>query len=76
MAVFNVHDAKTHLSRPSRARLPRGRKSSSRRVAVPSRSWSELTVEPRRPGRLKGRIRIGLDFRRASSRQNPGGVPR
>lgn len=61
MGVFNVHDAKTHLSRILE-RVPQGEEiiiaKSGRTVAklVP------LSAEPRRPGRLKGRIRVGTDF--------------
>ncbi len=61
MDMVNVHEAKTHLSRLL-ARVSRGEEiviakdghPVAKLVAVPSRE--------RKPGRLKGRIRIGRDF--------------
>jgi antitoxin (DNA-binding transcriptional repressor) of toxin-antitoxin stability system len=50
MGVFNVHDAKIHLSRL----LDRVAQGVAKLVRAPS--------APRQPGRLKGRIRIGPNF--------------
>lgn len=61
MGVFNVHDAKTHLSRLL-DRVAQGEEiiiaKSGRPVAKPVR----VAAEPRKPGRLKGRIRIDPGF--------------
>lgn len=47
MRGLNVHNAKTDLSR----------------MADPAAEGEEMiTAEPRKPGRLKGRIRIGPGF--------------
>ncbi len=61
MAVFNVHDAKTHLSRLLE-RVAQGEEVIIAKSGRPIAKLVRMTVEPRRPGRLKGRIRIGLDF--------------
>jgi prevent-host-death family protein len=61
MAVFNVHDAKTHLSRLLE-RVAQGEEIIIAKSGRPIAKLVRMTVEPRRPGRLKGRIRIGPDF--------------
>ncbi|HXO42485.1 MAG TPA: type II toxin-antitoxin system prevent-host-death family antitoxin [Thermoanaerobaculia bacterium] len=61
MGVFNVHDAKTHLSRL----LERVAQGEEVIIAKSGRAVAKLVpvpAEPRRPGRLKGRIRLGPDF--------------
>jgi prevent-host-death family protein len=61
MAVFNVHDAKTHLSRLLE-RVAQGEEIIIAKSGRPIAKLVRMAVEPRRPGRLKGRIRIGPDF--------------
>lgn len=61
MAVFNVHDAKTNLSRLLE-RVAQGEEVIIAKSGRPVAKLVRMTVEPRRPGRLKGRIRIGPDF--------------
>lgn len=61
MAVFNVHDAKTHLFRLLE-RVAQGEEIIIAKSGRPIAKLVRMTVEPRRPGRLKGRIRIGPDF--------------
>jgi prevent-host-death family protein len=61
MDMVNVHQAKTHLSRLL-ARVSRGEEIV---IAKDGKAVAKLTaVSPRerKPGRLKGRIRIGKDF--------------
>jgi prevent-host-death family protein len=61
MGVFNVHDAKTHLSRL----LERVAQGEEVIIAKSGRAVAKLVpvpAEPRRPGRLKGRIHLGPDF--------------
>lgn len=61
MAVFNVHDAKTNLSRL----LDRAAKGEEILIAKSGRPIAKLVrvaAEPRKPGRLKGRIRVAPDF--------------
>jgi prevent-host-death family protein len=61
MGVFNVHDAKTHLSRLL-DRVAEGEEIIIAKSGRPVAKLVRVTAEPRRPGRLKGRIRIGPDF--------------
>jgi prevent-host-death family protein len=61
MEVFNVHDAKTHLSRLLE-RVAKGEEIIIAKSGRPVAKLVRVAVEPRRPGRLKGRIRIGSDF--------------
>jgi prevent-host-death family protein len=61
MEVFNVHDAKTHLSRLL-DRVAQGEEILIAKSGKPVAKLVRLKVEPRRPGRLKGRIRIADDF--------------
>jgi prevent-host-death family protein len=61
MSVFNVHEAKTHLSRLL-DRVAQGEEVIIAKSGRPVAKLVRVTAEPRRPGRLKGRIRIGPDF--------------
>jgi prevent-host-death family protein len=61
MGVFNVHDAKTHLSRILE-RVAQGEEIIIARSGRPVAKLVRVAAEPRRPGRLKGRIRVGPDF--------------
>lgn len=61
MGVFNVHDAKTHLSRLL-DRVEQGEEIIIAKSGRPVAKLVRVSVEPRKPGRLKGRIRIGPDF--------------
>jgi prevent-host-death family protein len=61
MGVFNVHDAKTHLSRLL-DRVAQGEEVIIAKSGRPVAKLVRVSVEPRRPGRLKGRIRVGPDF--------------
>ena len=61
MGVFNVHDAKTHLSRLLE-RVAQGEEVIIAKSGRPVAKLVRVAVEPRSPGRLKGRIRLGSDF--------------
>jgi prevent-host-death family protein len=61
LGVFNVHDAKTHLSRLL-DRVAQGEEIIIAKSGRPVAKLVRVAVEPRKPGRLKGRIRIGPDF--------------
>jgi len=61
MGVFNVHDAKTHLSQLL-ARVAQGEEVIIAKSGRPVAKLVPVASEPRRPGRLKGRIRLGPDF--------------
>jgi prevent-host-death family protein len=61
MGVFNVHDAKTHLSRLL-DRVAQGEEIIIAKSGRPVAKLVRVAAEPRKPGRLKGRIRIGPDF--------------
>ena len=61
MAVFNVHDAKTNLSRLLE-RVAQGEEIIIAKSGRPIAKLVRLAAEPRKPGRLKGRIRIGPGF--------------
>ena len=61
MGVFNVHDAKTHLSRLLE-RVAQGEEVIIAKSGRPVAKLVPVAAEPRRPGRLKGRIHLGPDF--------------
>ena len=61
MSVFNIHEAKTHLSRLL-DRVAQGEEIIIAKSGRPVAKLVRVAAEPRRPGRLKGRIRIGPDF--------------
>ena len=61
MGVFNVHDAKTNLSRLL-DRVAQGEEVIIAKSGRPVAKLVRVSSEPRTPGRLKGRIRIGDDF--------------
>ena len=61
MKVVNVHEAKTHLSRLLE-RVDAGEEIVIARNGKPVARLVPVSAEPRRPGRLKGRLRIGTDF--------------
>lgn len=61
MGIFNVHDAKTHLSRLL-DRVAQGEEVIIAKSGRPVAKLVRVAVEPRKPGRLKGRIRVGPDF--------------
>lgn len=61
MGVFNVHDAKTHLSRLLE-RVAQGEEIIIAKSGRPVAKLVRVVSEPRKPGRLKGRIRIGPGF--------------
>lgn len=61
MTPINVHEAKTHLSRLLE-RVSRGEEIVIARSGRPVARLVPYTAAPRKPGRLKGKIRIGPDF--------------
>lgn len=61
MEVFDVHDAKTHLSRLLNL-VEQGEEIIIAKSGRPVAKLIRVAAEPRKPGRLKGRIRIGSDF--------------
>jgi prevent-host-death family protein len=61
MEVFNVHEAKTHLSKLL-DRVAQGEEVIIAKSGRPVAKLVRVAVEPRRPGRLKRRIRVGADF--------------
>jgi prevent-host-death family protein len=61
MGVYNIHEAKTHLSRLLE-RVAEGEEIIIAKSGRPVAKLVRVAVEPRRPGRLKGRIRVGPDF--------------
>ena len=61
MGVFNVHEAKTHLSRLLE-RVAQGEEVIIAKSGRPVAKLVPVAAEPRRPGRLEGRIRLGPDF--------------
>ncbi len=61
MKVVNVHEAKTHLSRLLE-RVDAGEEIVIARNGKPVARLVPVSAAPRRPGRLKGRLRIGADF--------------
>ena len=62
-AVFNIHEAKTHLSRLI-ARVEQGEEIIIARAGVPVARLATLRTIPgrREPGRFRGRIEIADDF--------------
>jgi prevent-host-death family protein len=61
MKSVTIHEAKTHLSRLLE-RVQGGEEIVIARNRTPVAKLVPLAVEPRRPGRLRGRIRIAADF--------------
>jgi prevent-host-death family protein len=61
MAMVNVHEAKTHLSRLLR-RVGGGEEIVIARGGKPVARLVPLAAEPRRPGRLRGRVTVGPGF--------------
>jgi prevent-host-death family protein len=61
MATFNIHDAKTHFSRLL-DRVAQGEEIIIAKSGRPVAKLVRMASEPRKPGRLKGRIRIAPDF--------------
>jgi prevent-host-death family protein len=61
MRTVKVHEAKTHLSRLLE-RVEKGEEITIARGNVPVARLVPVTALPRRPGRLKGRIRVSKDF--------------
>jgi prevent-host-death family protein len=61
MGTFNVHDAKTHFSRLL-DRVAQGEEIIIAKSGRPVAKLVRVAKEPRKPGRLKGRIRISPDF--------------
>ena len=61
MDMVNVHEAKTHLSRLL-ARVSRGEEIVIAKGGRPVAKLIAVSPRERKPGRLKGRIRIGKDF--------------
>ena len=61
MDSVNVHAAKTHLSRLL-DRVERGEEILIARNGMPVARLAPIEPERRRPGRLKGRIRLLQDF--------------
>ena len=59
--VVNVHDAKTHLSRLLE-RVASGEEIVIAKAGRPVAKLVPIEKASRRPGRLKGRLRIGRDF--------------
>ena len=61
MEQVNVHQAKTHLSRLLE-RVNQGEEIVIAKSGRPMAKLVPMPSEPRRPGRLKGKIRIADDF--------------
>ena len=61
MRTVKVHEAKTHLSRLLE-RVEKGEEITIARGSVPVARLVPVAAPPRRPGRLKGRIRVSKDF--------------
>jgi prevent-host-death family protein len=61
MRIVKVHEAKTHLSRLLE-RVEKGEEIVIARGNVPVARLVRVAAVPRRPGRLKGRIRVGRGF--------------
>jgi prevent-host-death family protein len=61
MGVFNVHDAETHFFRLL-DRVAEGEEVIIAKSGRPVAKLVRVASEPRKPGRLKGRIRIDPDF--------------
>lgn len=61
MKTYNVHEAKTHLSRLL-DRVAEGEEIVIAKSGRPVAKLVRVNLEPRKPGRLKGRIHIAPDF--------------
>ena len=61
MDMVDVHEAKTHLSRLLE-RVSRGEEIVIAKGGHPVAKLIAVSPRERKPGRLKGRIRIGKDF--------------
>ena len=61
MKTINVHEAKTHLSRLLES-VAEGEEIIIARAGKPIAKLVPLKSKPRRPGSLKGKIRIHEDF--------------
>ena len=61
MELINVHQAKTHLSRLLE-RVLQGEEILIAKNGKPIARLVPVTPAPRRPGRLKGKIRMAADF--------------
>ncbi|MEX0879586.1 MAG: type II toxin-antitoxin system prevent-host-death family antitoxin [Thermoanaerobaculia bacterium] len=61
MRTVKVHEAKTHLSRLLQ-RVEKGEEIMIARGNVPVARLVPVGAQPRRPGRLKGRLRVARDF--------------
>jgi prevent-host-death family protein len=61
MEQVNVHQAKTHLSRLLE-RVAEGEEIIIAKSGRPMARMVPMPSEPRRPGRLKGKIRMADDF--------------
>ncbi len=61
MEKVNVHQAKTHLSRLLE-RVVKGEEIVIAKSGRPMAKLVPIPAEPRRPGRLKGKIRMSEDF--------------
>lgn len=61
MAVVNVHEAKTHLSKLLE-RVEAGEDIVIARNGSPIARLVPVLQEPRRPGRWKGKVKMGSDF--------------
>ncbi len=61
MAVVNIHEAKTHLSRLLE-RVARGEEIVIARSGRPVARLVPICPDRRRPGRLKGKLRLADDF--------------
>ncbi len=61
MKIVNIHEAKTHLSRLLE-RVADGEEIILARAGKPVAKLVPLKPKPRRPGGLKGKVRIHADF--------------
>lgn len=61
MAVVNVHDAKTHLSKLLE-RVEAGEEVVIARNGSPVARLVPVLLKPRRPGRWKGKLKVGTNF--------------
>jgi len=61
MKKVNIHEAKTHLSRLV-DRAAAGEEILIAKNGRPMAKLTPITAAPRKPGRLKGRIRVRRDF--------------
>jgi prevent-host-death family protein len=68
MKLINIHNAKTHLSKLiERALLGEEIIIGKAGKPVAKLTAYDLVLEPRKPGLLKGKIKIGKDFDRLPS---------